>query len=255
MVANTVVGPVNFFEACVAAGVTRFVLVSSFSVIGAAGVSRRGVIDEAIELEPHPERRDAYAFAKHRQEILAWEHFRNHGLPLVVVRPGVIFGSPKSILGPRIGVDVFGVFLHLGGRARIPLIFVDNCAELIARAGLVPDIDGEVFCAVDDDLPTSRQLLRRYNRDVKRLWRVRIPYMILKPMARLNVWYSKRTQGHWPALFKPYEVDTLWKGHRYSNEKAKRVLGWRPGVPMAEALDRTFAFLESEAAQSSAQGS
>lgn len=247
MVANTVVGSDNLFDACVAARVKRLVLVSSFAVIGAADVTRRGVIDEETPLEPHPERRDPYAFSKHRQETLAWEYSRNHDLPLVVVRPGVIFGPPKNILGPRIGIDFFGLFLHLGGSNKIPLIYADNCAELIARSGLIPDIDGEIFCAVDDDLPTSRQLLRRYVREVKWLPRVWVPYFALKLLARINIWCSNRTQGHWPTLFKPYEVETLWKGHEYTNQKAKRMLGWAPAVQMTDALDQTFDYLKSEA--------
>jgi hypothetical protein len=60
-------------------------------------------------------------------------------------------------------------------------------------------------------------------------------------MARLNAWYSDYTQGHLPAVLTPYKVDAMWKGHRYSNEKAKRRLGWSPRVPMCEALARTLA--------------
>lgn len=243
MVANTVVGSVNLYEACVAVDVSRVVLVSSMSVIGAAGIPRGGVIDESAPLEPHPELRDAYAFSKLRQEVLAWEYHRKCGLPVVVVRPGVVFGPTASILGPRIGVDVFGIFLHLGGRNEIPLTYVENCAEVIALAGLSPAIDGEVFIAVDDDLPQSRQLLRRYVREVAALRTVRIPYPLLRQIAKINVWYSERTKGHLPALFKPYEVESLWRGHRFVNQKAKQVLGWTPGVPMAMALDHTFSSL------------
>ena len=247
MVANTVVGSVNLYEACLNADVERFVLVSSFAVVGAADVDRKGMIDEHTPLEPHPERRDAYAFSKHRQEMLAWEYSRNHDLPLVVVRPGVIFGPPNGILGPRVGVDVFGLFLHLGGSNRIPLIYVDNCAELVARSGLVPEIENEIFCAVDNDLPTSRRLLRRYVREVKWIPHIWVPYPILKLLAKINLWCSEKTQGHWPALFKPYEVETLWKGHLYTNRKAKELLDWKPIVPMATALDNTFAYLKSDA--------
>src|SRR3954449_12255058 len=59
----------------------KLVLVSSFSVYGVAALERGAVVDERTPLEPHPERRDAYAQAKLEQERLCWDS----GLPLVVV--------------------------------------------------------------------------------------------------------------------------------------------------------------------------
>jgi nucleoside-diphosphate-sugar epimerase len=199
------------------------------------------VFDERAPLDPHPERRDPYSFAKHRQEQLAWRYYHERGLPLVVLRPGVIFGPEQTILGNRIGLRLPGLFLHLGLGNVIPLTFVDNCADAVVQAVSAPDVVGEAFCIVDDDLPTSRQLLRRYRREVTPLRFFPVPFPVLSLMARLNAWYSDRTQGHLPAVLTPYKVDAMWKGHRYSNEKAKLRLGWSPRVPMHEALARTLA--------------
>ena len=240
-VANTVVGSERLFEASREARVARFVLVSSFGVVDAPHLARGAVLDERVPLEPHPERRDPYSFAKHRQEQLAWRYHRDRGLPLVVLRPGVIFGPDRSILGNRIGLKLPGLFLHLGLGNVIPLTYVDNCADAVVQAAFAPDVVGEAFCIVDDDLPTSRQLLRRYRREVAALRFVPVPFRLLRLLARFNAWYSDRTQGHLPAVLTPYKVDAIWKGHRYSNEKAKRLLGWSPRVPMREALDRTLA--------------
>jgi nucleoside-diphosphate-sugar epimerase len=192
-------------------------------------------------MDPHPERRDPYSFAKHRQEALGWKYHREAGLPLVVVRPGPIFGPGQPILVGRVGLNLFGLFLHLGGGNTIPLTHVDNCADAVVKAGLVPDIEGEVFCIVDDCLPTSRQLLRQYRRQVAPVPFVRVPFVLLRQLARLNASYSRRTNGHLPPVFTPYKVDAMWKGQRYSNDKAKRLLGWTPHIPMEEALSMTFA--------------
>jgi len=241
-VSNTVIGSENLFAACVEEKISRLVLCSSFGVIGASNVRKNAVIDESVPMEGHPELRDPYSFTKHMQEQLAWEFNREKGLPLVVVRPGVIFGPPLSILSSRIGLSLFGLFLHLGGNNRIPLTYKENCADLIIKAGIVPDIEGEVFCAVDDDLPTSRDLLLRYKKEIKRLYSVRIPYRLLRQLAKLNVWYATRTQGHLPSIFTPYKVDAMWKGHQFSNNKAKEKLKWHPRVSMREALNITYGF-------------
>lgn len=242
-VANTVVGSDNLFRACVDAKVPRVVLVSSLGVLGAAAVPRGALIDENTPLEPHPERRDPYTFAKLRQEQLAWKYQRESGLPLVVVRPGVIFGPSQNLLSARVGLSLFGVFLHLGRDMTVPLTYVDNCADAIIGAGLVAGIEGRAFCCVDDDLPTSRTVLRTYRRKLAAIPFVPVPFAVLRVLARLNVWYSERTQGHLPAVFTPYKVDSMWKGHRFSNARLKHEVGWTPRFTMPEALDRSFVAL------------
>jgi dihydroflavonol-4-reductase len=243
LVQGTVVASEHVYRAALDADVDRLVLVSSFGTMGVAELPRGAVVDESVPLEPRPEARDAYSFAKQRQEALAWRFAREEGLPLVVVRPGFIFGPGQEILGTRIGLRLFGLFLHLGGSNRVPLTYVENCADAIVLAGTAPAAEGQAFCVVDDDLPTSAQLLRRYRTEVAPLRVVPVPYPLLRPLARLNAWYSARTDGHLPAVFTPYKVDSTWKPQRYSNRRARAMLGWAPRVPMAEALDRTFAAL------------
>jgi nucleoside-diphosphate-sugar epimerase len=243
LVQGTVAASEHVFRAALAAGVGRVVLVSSFGAMGVADLPRDALVDEEAPLEPHPERRDPYSFAKHRQEALAWRLAREQGLPLAVVRPGFVFGAGQEILGTRIGLRLPGLFLHLGGRGRVPLTFVENCADAVVLAGTAPGALGRALCVVDDDLPESRALLRRYRREVERLPVVPIPFPLLRQLARLNAWYSARTGNHLPPVFTPYKVASTWKPQRYSNRRAKALLGWAPRVPMAEALDRTFAAL------------
>jgi nucleoside-diphosphate-sugar epimerase len=242
-VANTVVSSEALYAAAVAASVRRFVLVSSLGVLGAAGVPRGGTVDERTPIEPHPEWRDPYTFAKVRQEELAWKYNRETGLPLVVVRPGVIFGEGQSLLGVRVGLPLFGLFLHLGRGNTVPLTYVDNCAEAVIAAGFAPGVEGRAFCVVDDDLPTSRYILRRYRRAVDPLAFLPVPFPVLRLVARANEGYSRRTNGHLPAVFTPYKVDALWKGHCFSNAAARQGLHWTPGRRMSAAMDATLASL------------
>lgn len=243
LVHATVVASDHVFRAALEAQVGRVVLVSSFGAMGVAALPRGATVDEDAPLEPAPEARDAYSFAKQRQEALAWRYARRDGLPLAVVRPGVIFGPGQEILGTRIGLPVLGLYLHLGGRNPVPLTYVENCADAIALAGTVPGALGRALCVVDDDLPTAAALLRRYRAEVAPLRAVRVPYPLLRALARANAWYAERTEGHLPALLTPYKVASTWKPQRFSNARARAVLGWTPRVPMREALDLTFAAL------------
>lgn len=240
MVQGTVAASEHVFRAALEARVRRVVLVSSFSTMAVADLPAGAVVDEDVPIEPRPEARDAYAFAKQRQELLAWRFAREDGLPLVVVRPGVVFGPGEDVLGSRVGLRLFGLFLHLGGPSTVPLTFVENCADAVARAGTAPGVEGRAICVVDDDLPTSAELLALHRRHVGPLRVLRVPYPALRRLARVNEWYSDRTQGHLPPVFTRYKVDSLWKPQRYSNRRAKALLGWTPRVPMREALARTF---------------
>ena len=241
-IANNVVGSENLFQACKTSNIKRFMLCSSLGVIKASQVKKGGVIDENCPIDDKPELRDPYSHSKIVQENLAWQYYEQEKLPLVVVRPSVIFGPPDSILTPRIGLNLFGFFFHLGGGNVLPLTYKDNCAQAIVEATFKPGIEGEAFHITDDDLPTSREILRLYKRKVKSIRAIPMPYGILRQASKFNEWYSKKTIGHIPPVFTPYKVDTMWKGHRYSNAKAKEILGWQPKISMKQALEETLQY-------------
>jgi nucleoside-diphosphate-sugar epimerase len=236
-VANTVVGTENLFSAVLKAEVTRIVLVSSFS---AMGVSQTSVVDESVPLEPHPQWREPYAFAKLRQEEIAWRYIREHQMPIVIVRPGIIYGPGAPILTSRIGLRLFGMFLHLGGSNEVPLTHVENCSEAVMRAGQVADINGEVFNICDDGLPTAKEILKQYRRVVEKIPYLTVPYFLLRLIGKLNELYTVKTQGQLPLVFRPHLVNSMWKSRKYSNCKAKQVLGWTPRIPVEEGLRSTL---------------
>ena len=240
---NTVVGTRNLLDALVATG-RRVVLIhcSSFGVYGVAALPAGAVVDEQTPLEPHPERRDVYSHTKLRQEQLCFEYQREHGFPMVVLRPGVIYGPGGGAISARVGLRLFGVFLHLGRRTLLPLTYVDNCAEAFAVAGSSERAVGEVYNVVDDDLITARAFLRRYRAEVGKMPVVSLPYVATRLMSRAVETYADRSGGQLPAIFTPYKAASMWKGNRFDNSKLV-ALGWRPLVSTEEGLARHFAAL------------
>jgi nucleoside-diphosphate-sugar epimerase len=241
---GSVVTTRNLLDALRARGrVERFVNVSSFAVYSNFRLRRGAVWDETCPLETHLEtRHDAYLYGKLKQDELVQEYHSRFGIPYANVRPGIVFGPGKKAIPGFVGIDTFGFFMHIGGRARLPLTYVDNCAEAIVLAGLVEGIEGETFNVVDDDLPRSVAFLRAYKREVRHFWSMRIPYPAAYGLCALWEEYAKRSLGQLPPVFNRRECAFSWKGHTYSNERLKRRLGWRPRVPMTEALERYFAY-------------
>jgi nucleoside-diphosphate-sugar epimerase len=239
---NTVVASKHLLEAIGTSGwPIKVVLVSSFGVYGVADLPRNHVVDEGTPLEAHPERRDLYSQAKLRQEKLFREYQARYGFPLVVLRPGVIYGPKGSRISARVGLDLMGVFLHLGGDNTLPLTYVENCAEAIAVAGQSPAASGQTYNVVDDDLPTCDAYLRKYREDVKPLHTVRVPYLAMQAISMAVKRYHAFSKGQLPAIFTPYKTATSWKGNRFDNGKLKG-LGWRPLVSTEEGMRRAFAY-------------
>jgi nucleoside-diphosphate-sugar epimerase len=239
---NTVVTTRNLLEAshqhrCL----KRFVSISSFSVYSNRGNPRPGVLDEACPVEANAALRgDAYSFAKIKQDEIVADYGARFGVPYVIVRPGVVYGQGNEKITGRVGIGTFGVFLHLGGSNPIPLTYVENCAEAIVLAGLKAGVNGEVFNVVDDDLPSSRKYLSMYKEKVRRFFSVYVPHSFSYLLCFLWEKYSAWSEGQLPPLYGRRTWYAYWKKTRYSNEKVKRQLGWKPRVATADALDSFF---------------
>jgi nucleoside-diphosphate-sugar epimerase len=223
----------------------RFVNVSSFAVYSNLSLKRNALLDETCPLEAAPQERfDAYGFGKLKQEEIVREYTKHYRLPAVTLRPGYVFGPGKQELSGRIGIKAFGPFIQVNGSNRLPLTFVKNCAEAIVLAGLRPGIDGEVFNIVDDELLTARQFLQACKR-TKRFRSIRVPYWLAYGACFAWEKYSKWSNGQLPPVFNARRCAAEWKSQRYSNEKIKERVGWRPRVPMKEAMEAFLAQFKS----------
>ncbi len=240
MFANTVVPTRRLVQAACEQRVTRFVLVSSLGVYGAALLPKGAVLDETVPVDPRPYLRDPYTYSKVVQEEVAWQAQQEHGLPLVVVRPGVIFGDERGCLSNRVGLRLGGLLLRMGGRQPLPYTYVENCAEAVVLAGLTPRLEGHIINVVDDELPTGKRLLKELRRSGHKLKVVPVPRPAVSLLARFCHWYSRWSKGQIPPVLTPYKAANAWKPLRYSNERAKRLLGWQPRVNLQEALQRSL---------------
>ncbi len=239
---NSVVTTRNLLDASLQNGqLRRFVLVSSFSVYTNCGKPHGRLLDESCPVEEHGDLRgEAYCFAKCKQEQLLADYSRNFKIPTVVVRPGSVYGPKRQAIVGRVGIDTFGLFLHMGGSNTIPFTYVDNCADAIVLAGLVRGVEGEIFNIVDDDLPSSRQFLRWYKKRVRGFRSIYVPHVASYALCFLWEKYSQWSEGQLPPAFNRRRWHAYWKKTTYSNEKLKTRLGWAPRVSTAEGLQRFF---------------
>jgi nucleoside-diphosphate-sugar epimerase len=246
---NSVVATRNLLDSVLENGnLKRFVNVSSIAVYSNRDTSRRRMLDETCEMDGEPAlRHEAYVFGKVKQDELVFDYARRFDIPYVIVRPGEVFGPGKRKISGRVGINTFGIFLHLGGRNQVPLTYVDNCAEAIVLAGVMKGVNREIFNVVDYNLPTSRKFLRMYKKNVRHFWSVYIPYRMTYFLCYLWEKYSAWSNGQLVPVFNRRQCVASWKTVRYSNQKIRDALGWKPRFPIDEALKRYFKYMrESE---------
>jgi nucleoside-diphosphate-sugar epimerase len=221
--------------------IRRFVLVSSLAVYGTARLRPGDVLDESCPVGS-ASGRPPYAYSKIAQEQVCWDAYRADRLPLVVLRPGVIFGPGRSCLTDRVGPRV-GRWVALIGPSRpLPYTFVRNCARAVALAATASTpLEGDAFNIVDDELPTGREIIRRYRRAGTAMHVLPVPARCAPLLSRMFEPWQRWSDGMLPAAFVPDVVDTMYKPLRFSNERAKHRLGWTPSVDLETAFALTFA--------------
>ena len=244
MFANTVMGSRNVFEACGKTGIKRITLISSFAVYKTDGMKPGDTLSEDTPIEPVGVDKGPYGYAKTRQEHMFMEFAAQYGFETVILRPGVIYGPGGGALSPRVGLKAMGLFASLGNGALLPLTYVENCADAVARAA-VHAPSGSGFAVTDDDLPTCRQYLDGYLKNVQKMRVIPLPFGLFLWVSKRLVAYNKASKGQMPAVFTPYVVRSMYTPIRYSNEGLKKI-GWTPRVATAEGLSRTYAWLKSQ---------
>lgn len=216
---------------------------SSFSVYGVAELPKDATVDENTPLETAPHRRDVYAYSKWHQEKLVRQYAEQFGIPTVILRPGVIYGTGGSPMTPRVGFSLFGVFLFMGGNNIVPLTHVSNCAAAFVVAADHANFNGNVYNVVDDNLLTAREYLQIYKIRVERLHSVRIPYWLLMKISAICEWYFVKSKGQLPELLTKYKTANMWKGNKFNNSKLKKI-GWIPTIDTVSGINDYFASLE-----------
>jgi nucleoside-diphosphate-sugar epimerase len=245
---DSVVGTRNLLKATVLEQqVKRFLNVGSFSAYSTRKLKKNSILDENCELYTRPELKgEAYTIGKVNQEGLVRQYNKEHQMPFVVVRPGYVYGPGKADISGRIGIMRGNIFLHFGGSNTIPFSYVDNCADAIVLAGLVGGVDGQTFNIVDDDAPKSSTFLKMYKKNVKSIISLPVPKAASYLLCAFWGLASRMSGGRVPLTFNLYRWSDDWKGHRYSSEKLKNILGWKQRVSFEEGSMRFFEFLREQ---------
>ena len=218
-----VAGTLNLARQAAAAGVRRFVFVSSIKVNGeSTQPGRPFTADDA----PAPE--DAYGMSKAEAEAGLWEMARATGMELVIVRPVLVYGpGVKGNLASMMRWVRRGLPLPLGAVIgnRRSLVALDNLVDLLAVCAVHPKAANQVFLASDGEDASTARLLRLMAMAAQRPARLLpVPVALLQWGARL--------------LGKQAVAQRLLGSLQVDIQKNRDVLGWQPPVPEQAAWQK-----------------
>lgn len=214
-------------RAAIAAGVKRFVFMSS---IKAAGENADAPYTETMTPQPQ----DAYGVSKLEAEGRLLELTAGTDLAPVILRPPLVYGPgvKANFLRLMKALDR-GLPLPLGAvRNARSMVFVGNLTSAVAAALAHPEAAGELFHVADKETLSTRELLLCLG---ERLGR---PARLLPVPAGLL-----RLGGR--ALNKQGEMDRLLGSLTVATEKIQTRLGWSAPYSVQEGLEETVRWFRS----------
>lgn len=176
--------------------------------------------------EKHPLNGDTpYALSKIQAEKFLTEWCNKHGVILSIIRPSLIAGpNPPGNLGAMIKGIKTGRYLSIGGgKARKSVLMVEDIAHLVPI--LVEK--GGIYNVCDDEQPSFRQLETVICTQLGKKLPISIPFWVAKCMAIVGDCLGKK------APINSLKLKKITESLTFSNEKAKRELGWKP-TPVLE---------------------
>ncbi|MFH7321191.1 NAD-dependent epimerase/dehydratase family protein [Desulfurivibrio sp. D14AmB] len=216
-------GTINLARQAVAAGVRRFVFVSTIKVNGEFSEKGRPFTAEDL---PRPV--GAYALSKQAAETGLRRLAGESGLEVVIVRPPLVYGpGVKANFQTMMRWLKWGVPLPFGAiDNRRSLVALDNLVDLLGLCLVHPAVAGQIILAADgEDLSTSQLLRRLAGAMGKRALLVPVPANIVAAgMGLCGLGDEARR------LCADLQVDI---------GPTTALLGWRPPVSLHTALHKT----------------
>jgi 2-alkyl-3-oxoalkanoate reductase len=224
---DNVTGTTHLLTAARAAGVERFVHVSSIGIYGVP--TGKGPVLEAEGYDPHPDRRGAYTWSKLEADRAALEFARQTGLRVVVIRPGILVGPDGPAFTARLSLGQFGSRLLIvgRGRTRLPLCHVDDAAHAVALAVSAAEARG-AYNVVDETLTQDEWLEQRAARGAVGRPLYVPPLLAAVPAAGLEL-VARLGRRSAPALSR-YKIRRATEDVRYDTTRARADLGWRAEI-------------------------
>lgn len=221
-------GTLNLANQAAAAGIKRFIFMSSIKVNGEKTVLNPFLADDA------PDPQDPYGISKYEAEQGLLRLAAETGMEVTIIRSPLVYGpGVKANFLSMMRWLKRGIPLPFGAiQNKRSLVALDNLIDLIAICIHHPTAANQIFLVSDDEDLSTTELLCRMGHALDRPARlIRLPAAVIKVGAALLGRHNLAQR-----LCGSLQVDI---------KKTKELLGWSPPINVEEGLRRTVAGLHS----------
>jgi nucleoside-diphosphate-sugar epimerase len=232
-------GTRNVLQAALDLGVRKVVYCSTCGVHGNVDHPPGG---EDAPIQPA----DYYQRTKYEGELVARE-YAEKGLEVTTLRPAAIYGpgDPERffLIFQRVAKGTFPMFGN--GKTYYHPLYIDNLVDAFVLAMAPGKGQGQAYLIADEHYLEIEDLVRRVGKalDVD----VKVPHYPVWPVVAAGHVVEKicRPLGITPPIF-PRRVDWYRQNRAFRIDKARRDLGYQPGVGIDEGLRRTAEWYQRE---------
>lgn len=234
---GTVLGTCNVLDLCKHNGIRKLVYISSCSVYGVADYKTNQVVTEESGLERFPWLRGDYSASKQRAESLVTDAMKSGDFPIVILRPGTIYGPDGEAYTPLMGLSLANrIFFVFGsGMFELPLVYIDNLIDAILRSVSSDSANNQTFNVVDTGRITKKQYMQKLIQQLYPKSRsVYLPYSLLYCLT----WLQEKAFGlvrRTPILTR-YRLISSQRQIKYDVSKIRSTIGWQPRVTFDQAV-------------------
>ncbi len=243
--ATNVEGLRSLLEACKGRPIQRFVHISTLGVYAAR---HHYGTDES---EPLPANHiDGYTQTKVEAEQLALQYHREFQVPVVVLRPGFIYGPRDRTVLPRLIETLRQRMLRYLGRSERAMntIYVGNLVDAVFLAVEKPQAVGNVYNLTDGQFVSKKQFIESITTalDLPRPRPVAVPLWLARILAWTMERRARKLNAPEPPRLTQARLKFLGLNLDFSIERAKRDLGYQPRVPFEQAMAQTMAWYKEK---------
>jgi nucleoside-diphosphate-sugar epimerase len=231
-------GTESVLKASLERGAGKVIYLSSISVYGLVREGEQ--IDEEVGFDPMPQSRDFYAQSKIAADELASSFSQKTGLPVAIVRPGLIYGPGRPLPLGLLGFSVGGTSVVFGKPSiRVPLNYTENLLDAMQAASQIRHEGLRQYIVVDDDELT----LGQYHAVLSEFEKKRIVYFPSLPL-RGGIPIAEAVLRLLPlnpsAGASLHQVRRAMQNRCYVTRRIREETGWAPRVALRDAVQRTI---------------
>lgn len=229
-----VLGTRNLLKVCKNTTLRKVIILSSITAVGPQE-KREILLNENTNCKPMP----PYGKSKYGAERIAFRFYRKHKIPVVVVRPPLVYGPGQ----PFYMTDMFrkidkGIFRFVGnGQAMTSLCYIDNLIDGLLLIEESEKSVGKVYFISDENYYTFYQIAHTIAQGLnKGLSRFRLPKFISKISGSLFNFLN--ALGFTSITL--YSLKLMTVDYACDISKAKEELSFVPKVSFEDGIKNTI---------------